>query len=179
MRFLVFLGFLIVGQLAAAEPPAAEERVPEPVDLTLPDLDGKPVSLSDFRGKWVVVNFWATWCPPCLEEIPELIELHEQNRDRLVVIGIDYEEVNMEYLREFVDSHMMSYPVLKIDPVPITPLGQVIGLPTTYIISPEGISLARQEGPVTRKAIEGYIERKQKQFAGSSGPGDGALPDGQ
>ena len=135
------------------------------VDFTLPDLSGKPVSLSDFRGKWVVVNYWATWCPPCLEEIPDLVDLYDNNRDKLVVLGVDHEEVNDEYLREFVESHMISYPILRSEPEPVTPLGPVLGLPTTYIISPKGEAMARQEGPVTREAIEKYIARKQAQMA--------------
>lgn len=135
------------------------------VDFTLPDLSDKPVSLSDFRGKWVVVNYWATWCPPCLEEIPDLVDLYDNNRDKLVVLGINHEEVNDEYLREFVESHLISYPILRAEPVPVTPLGPVLGLPTTYIISPKGEAMARQEGPVTREAIEKYIARKQAQMA--------------
>lgn len=136
--------------------------VAEKVDFTLMDLDGKPVSLSDFRGKWVIVNYWATWCPPCLEEIPDLVDLYEDNRDTIMVLGIDFEEVNKEYLREFVDSHLISYPVMNTEPVPVTELGPVMGLPTSYIISPEGERVARQEGPVTREAIEKYIARKQR-----------------
>ncbi|MCG6901017.1 MAG: TlpA family protein disulfide reductase [Gammaproteobacteria bacterium] len=151
MRFMVFITALF-----AAAPSAAEI-----VDFMLPDLEGKPVSLSDFRGKWVIVNYWATWCPPCLEEIPELVSLHDDNRDTLVVLGVDYEEVNTNYLREFVESHMMSYPIVRMDPIPVTRLGPVMGLPTTYIISPEGERVARQEGPVTQEAIEQYIARKQ------------------
>lgn len=137
----------------------------EEVDFTLPGLDGKPVSLSDYRGKWVIVNYWATWCPPCLDEIPDLVDLYEQNSDRLVVLGVNYEEVNEDYLREFVDSHMMSYPVMRMDPLPVTPLGPVLGLPTTYIISPEGERTARQQGPVTREAIERYIDKKEAERA--------------
>jgi thiol-disulfide isomerase/thioredoxin len=144
---------------------AATTNAADTVDFTLPDLSGKAVSLSDFRGKWVIVNYWATWCPPCLEEIPDLVDLYENNRDRLVVLGIDHEEVSTEYLSEFVDSHFMSYPVLRMDPVPVTPLGPVLGLPTTYIISPQGKAVARQEGPVTRENIEQYISRKQAQTA--------------
>ena len=72
MRSLIFLLALLT-----ALPVAAEK-----VDFTLKDLDGKPVSLSDFRGKWVIVNYWATWCPPCLEEIPDLVGLYEDNRQR-------------------------------------------------------------------------------------------------
>lgn len=155
MHKLFFLLTLLVATPALAEP----------VDFTLPDLDGKPVSLSDYRGKWVIVNYWATWCPPCLEEIPELVSLHEDNSDTLVVLGISYEEVNTAYLRDFVESHMMSYPVVRTDPVPVTALGPVMGLPTTYIISPTGERLARQEGPVTQADIEKYIERKKDQAA--------------
>ena len=136
--------------------------VAEKVDFTLTDLNGKSVSLSDFRGKWVIVNYWATWCPPCLEEIPDLVDLYEDNRDTIVVLGIDFEEVNEEYLKEFVDSHMISYPVMNTEPVPVTELGPVLGLPTSYIISPDGERVARQEGPVTREAIEKYIARKQR-----------------
>jgi thiol-disulfide isomerase/thioredoxin len=159
MKLLVFIMALF----------ATAQAVAEEVDFTAKDLEGKSVSLSDFRGKWVIVNYWATWCPPCLEEIPELVSLHEENSDKLVVLGVDYEEVNDEYLKEFVESHMMSYPVVRMDPAPVTSLGPVTGLPTTYIISPQGERMARQEGPVTQEAIEKYIARKE-QFPGAAAP---------
>ena len=152
MRSIIFMLALLM-----ALPVAAEK-----VDFTLKDLDGKPVSLSDFRGKWVIVNYWATWCPPCLEEIPDLVDLYDENRDTIVVLGIAFEEVNQEYLKEFVDSHMISYPIMNTEPIPVTELGPVLGLPTSYIISPDGERVARQEGPVTREAIEKYIARKQR-----------------
>ena len=137
MRVLLFAAALLAASAVAAEQ----------VEFTLPDLDGKPVSLSDYHGKWVIVNFWATWCPPCLEEIPDFVELYEENRDSIVVLGVNYEEVNKEYLREFVDSHMMSYPVLRIDPIPITPLGQVTcGQADDFLVGLAGpvIGLAQQ-----------------------------------
>lgn len=151
--------------LFAAAMLAASAFAGDKVEFTLPDLDGKPVSVSDYRGKWVIVNFWATWCPPCLEEIPDFVDLYEENRDSIMVLGVNYEEVNAEYLREFVDSHMISYPVMHMEPLPVTPLGPVVGLPTTYIISPQGERVARQEGSVTREVIEKYIARKQAELA--------------
>jgi thiol-disulfide isomerase/thioredoxin len=159
MQLLVFIMALF-----AVAPSVAEE-----VDFTARDIEGKSVSLSDFRGKWVIVNYWATWCPPCLEEIPELVSLHEENSDKLVVLGVDYEEVSEDFLKEFVESHFMSYPVVRMDPVPVTSLGPVMGLPTTYIISPQGVRMARQEGPVTQQAIEEYIARKE-QSSGALAP---------
>jgi thiol-disulfide isomerase/thioredoxin len=134
------------------------------VDFTLPDINGNKVSLSDYRGKWVVVNYWATWCPPCLEEIPDLVEFHEKHKDTdAVVLGVSFEEVNKDYLVDFVDSHFMSYPVLRMAPVPRTILGPVTGLPTTYIISPTGERIARQEGPITGAALEKFLARKRAQ----------------
>src|SRR5210317_1251058 len=108
MRSLIFMLALLMALPAAAEK----------VDFTLKDLYGKSVSLSDFRGKWVIVNYWATWCPPCLDEIPDLVSLYEDNLDSVVVLGVNYEEVNQAYLKEFVDSHLISYPVVRSEPVP-------------------------------------------------------------
>ena len=166
MRALIFIMAMLVTLPVIAEK----------ADFTLQDLNGKSVSLSDFRGKWVIVNYWATWCPPCLEEIPDLVDLYEENRDTIVVLGVAFEEVNEEYLKEFVDSHMISYPIMNTEPVPVTELGPVLGLPTSYIISPDGERVARQEGPVTREAIEKYIARKQRVDASmepvTQAPGD-------
>ena len=152
MRSLIFIMALFVTLPVVAEK----------VDFTLTDLDGKSVSLSDFRGLPHFDALIHTWCPPCLEEIPDLVDLYEENRDTIVVLGIDFEEVNEEYLKEFVESHMISYPIMNTEPVPVTELGPVLGLPTSYIISPDGERVARQEGPVTREAIEKYIARKQR-----------------
>ena len=72
-------------------------------DFALPDLDGKIHRLSDYRGKWVVVNYWATWCPPCLEEIPELEDFYSEHHKRdAIVVGINYEDSDPAYLKSFV-----------------------------------------------------------------------------
>ena len=138
--------------------------VAEPVDYSLPDMSGKTRSLEDYRGKWVIVNYWATWCPPCQEEIPDLVDFHDKHKDSdAVVLGINYEDIGAEQLASFVDSFLISYPVLRSEPVAVTPLGAIPGLPTTYIIAPDGSPVARQVGPVTRKQLEDYIENKKLQ----------------
>jgi len=130
-------------------------------DFTLLDLDGKQHRLSDYRGKWVVVNYWATWCPPCLEEIPELADFHDKHKDsNAVVLGVSMEQVSMEKLRQFVDENFVTYPVLPGTPSMDT-IGPVSGLPTTYLVNPDGRLVARQVGGVTAAGIETFINNSK------------------
>jgi len=133
------------------------------VDFSLKDVEGKTHSLSEYRGKWVLVNYWATWCPPCLEEIPELVLFHEDHKDKdAVVLGVNFEKIKIEKLKTFIDEYFVIYPVLLTEPTPTTPLGPVTGLPTSFLISPEGELVATKSGPVTIKSIEDFIYKKNK-----------------
>ena len=129
------------------------------VDFSLEDLQGERTSLSDYRGKWVVVNYWATWCPPCLEEMPELEIFHDAHRGDAVVLGVNMETIDRKLLEDFVEDQFLSYPILLDSPRPRTELGAVPGLPTTYLVSPEGEVAARRVGTVTREMLEQFIDR--------------------
>ncbi|MDH5473637.1 MAG: TlpA family protein disulfide reductase [Gammaproteobacteria bacterium] len=132
------------------------------VDYRLPDLDGQMQSLEQYRGKWLIVNYWATWCTTCLKELPDLVSLHNANRDKdIVVVGINFESISPDVLRDFVNEQEISYPMLLTQPVPATPLGRVFALPTTYIIDPDGKLVAGQVGLVRRQDLEAYISQKR------------------
>lgn len=136
----------------------------EAMDFELPDIAGKKHRLSDYRGKWVVVNYWATWCPPCLTEIPELQDFHDSHANGdAVVLGINFEDIDPRTLQNFVEDYFISYPVLREMPGRSSVMGGIPGLPTTFVISPEGEILARQVGGVTAEMLDEFIsERKQE-----------------
>ena len=137
-------------------------------DFTLPDLDGQARSLSDYRGKWVLVNYWATWCPPCLEELPELEVFHNGAEGRAVVLGVNMETIDQPRLRAFVEQQFLSFPILVATEHPTRDqlIGPVDGLPTSYLVAPSGEIVARQVGPITAEAISAFIERYESQDAG-------------
>ncbi len=132
-------------------------------DFALPDLDGKIHHLSDYRGKWVIVNYWATWCPPCRAEIPELEEFHSEHHKRdAVVVGINYEERAPAYLKEFVEENMISYPILRANLTRPPVFGRLNGLPTTFIVSPEGNVVQSKTGSVSKDFLDSVIKRFNK-----------------
>ncbi len=134
---------------------------PEVVELKLPDLEGKMRDLSEFRGKWLVVNYWATWCPPCREELPEL-EVFHNSRDDAMVIGINKEDIRVEKLKRFMEEQFLSFPVLREPPGARSALGALRGLPTTFIIDPQGRARMKKTGPVTNAMLDNAIERLMK-----------------
>ncbi len=123
-------------------------------NFILPDLAGNSVQLTDFRGKWVVINYWATWCAPCRKEIPELSELHTERED-VVVLGLDYEDIERAKLNKFMQEIHISYPVLELDIYDMPEFVDVpMALPMTIIVDPEGYRVRTFYGPITRAEIE-------------------------
>lgn len=137
---------------------AAVYETAEPVDFSLPQLNGELVALSDYRGQWVILNYWATWCAPCRKEIPELSELHQQRED-ITVLGIAYEDIDEAMFKEFLDDFYVSYPILVADVYqPPEPFGAPRVLPTTIILDPTGRSVKAFLGPVTRQDLEAFVD---------------------
>ena len=126
-------------------------------DFKVTDTSGKTHTLSGYKGKWVLVNYWATWCPPCLDEIPDLIELHDNKKNNLVVIGVAMDYRTPKQVTEFADGMMVTYPIVLGNPQIVSQIGPLQGLPTTYLFNPDGKMVAQQVGAITREAVETYI----------------------
>jgi thiol-disulfide isomerase/thioredoxin len=134
----------------------AERRTEFP-SLALTTFDGQHWDLAEHRGKWVVVNFWATWCSPCLEEMPELSAL-DAMREHVEVIGLAYEEIEPAALQVFLLDHPVVYPIAIIDVYsPPADFATPRGLPMTYLIAPDGKVAKTFLGPVTAAELEAAI----------------------
>lgn len=134
------------------------------------DSTGKKLTLSDYKGKWVLINFWATWCPPCLKEIPDLVSLYESRKD-VVVIGIAMDYQNPQTVLKYADSLSISYPIVFGDRKIAAQIGPVSMLPTTYLFDPAGQPAAYKVGLISRESLEEFM-RENSADPQSSRPGE-------
>jgi thiol-disulfide isomerase/thioredoxin len=142
------------GNSVAMDPPSDQ-----PVDFSLQQLRGQELSVSEFRGKWVVLNYWATWCAPCRKEIPDLSELHAARSD-IVVLGLAFEDTEIENFDAFLEEFDPSYPILLVDVyAPPEPFGAPKVLPTTIILDAQGVPVKTFLGPLTAEDITAFIDK--------------------
>ncbi|MBF0183519.1 MAG: TlpA family protein disulfide reductase [Magnetococcales bacterium] len=156
--WLIVLGLCLLGfsSAQAGEGSAAME-------LLFNTVDGKKLRLADLRGKVVLVNFWATWCPPCLEELPELSRFHENSADKgVMVVGVTYMDPSTpEQLKSFLDRQEVRYPVLygeanKLNQL-AKELGGVFGLPVSKLLDRQGKVVASRMGGVTEASLQELV----------------------
>lgn len=147
------------------------------LDISLKDIDGEQHKVSQYigHGKWVVLNIWGTRCPPCREEVPELVRFHDEHHDSdAIVVGIaidfpSYGYANRDQVASFADDYLIDFPILLSDSE-ITEklgLGRLEGLPTTYIFNPQGKVVGAQVGGINQVMLENFIEKLKLQAPGS------------
>ena len=125
-------------------------------DFTLETFDGQTVSLSDYKGKVIVLNFFATWCPPCKAEMPHLQAFHEQAPDDVVLLGVNLtkRDDGLQVLEQFLHDYEVTYPILLDKQDEVGDLYEVLSIPTTYILDQQGHLVERIVGPVDAAGLE-------------------------
>jgi len=131
------------------------------VDFQLKDSEGKPLRLADYRGRWVVVNFWAPWCPPCLDEIPDLVDAYDARRDKdLVVIGVTLDYESKTEVMRLAESLMISYPLVLDQKAIKAQFGLVKGLPASWIYDPQGKLIKKHLGRLSPAQIAALTSKQ-------------------
>jgi thiol-disulfide isomerase/thioredoxin len=121
---------------------------------SLHDSSGRTLSPASYPGKWVLVNFWATWCPPCKQEIPELIRLQHDEAAKLAVIGVAVSYRDPQAVMAFARKAGINYPIVLGSADVASEFGGLGGLPTSFLYAPDGKLVQRFQGPQTEAAIE-------------------------
>ncbi|MNO22399.1 Thiol-disulfide oxidoreductase ResA [compost metagenome] len=136
-----------------------EQRAP---DFQLTDLTGNPVQLSDYRGKKVLVNFWATWCPPCKAEMPHMQRFYEDfSDDEVVVLGVNMTSIDkgMEAIEAFTKEYGLTFPIVLDQQGDVMDTYQITGYPTTYAIDQEGIIRAKFIGAIDYEMMKNTVNK--------------------
>jgi len=133
------------------------DRPVELPSVTLTGVDGQPIALSAAAGKVLLVNFWATWCGPCREEIPSLVALKKYYGDRLVIVGLSVDERPAAEVRQFVEGMGVNYPVAVVEDHVQAAFGGVPAVPSTFVVNPAGKIVTRHMGLVSPAILEHEI----------------------
>ena len=134
-------------------------------NFTLTDTADKKHTLSQYKGKWVIVNYWATWCPPCLEEVPDFVALYDSRKNKDVMIfGVAFDFQSAKEVAEYVDDMLMSYPIVLGDDAVTKQIGYTEVLPTTFIYNPRGELVKTKHGKVTKQYLEAFIAKEAKKM---------------
>ena len=130
-----------------------KDPVPVP-ELTFKTLDGRTMNSRDWKGKVVLVNFWATWCPPCREEIPALIKLQETYKDHLLILGVSADEGSPDDVAKFAAEHRMNYPIVMETPELTKAFPGIFALPTTFVVDQDVKMVQKHIGLLNIAVVE-------------------------
>ncbi|MFA6596901.1 MAG: TlpA disulfide reductase family protein [Ignavibacteriaceae bacterium] len=154
VTFFVFIMFLFSNSSLAQE-----KKAP---DFSLKSVDGKIIKLSDYKNKVVIIDFWATWCPPCRRGIPDLIALQKEFKKDLVVLGISLDTDTKGDVPAFVKDYGINYPIVYGDNTTAKLFGGVSGIPTSFLIDKKGNIVDKHVGLVPKETLAAGIKNLLK-----------------
>lgn len=158
LYIILFLSLFACGQDLPAR------MVDDNIGGKLVTIKGEPFRFDDYRGKWVVVNYWASWCGPCREEIPELNKFYKKHQDKdAIILGVNLDNMTHKDTQKVVQDFKIEFPIITKDPLKKLGLNEPVrGIPTTFMINPDGFLVQRFESTVTSEMLEAVIKDNQQ-----------------
>lgn len=121
------------------------------------DLEGKSHQFNDYRGKWILVNYWATYCPPCHAEIPDIERFAQENKDKFIVLGMDAGGSRVDEIKAFKQELNISYPLIPMQESTMLSFGIIMGIPTSFIVNPKGEIVDKYVGIITYDDLDYHV----------------------
>ncbi len=156
----IFSEELITSKVITKKPQVKHANIVN--DFSFKDLNGKQHNFKDYRGKWVIVNYWATYCPPCRVEVTDLNIFYEEQKKIAVVLGLDVGGDPIPELKKFKQEFELSYIMAPAQQSTLLAFGVIEALPTTFIVSPQGELVHRHIGMITYDDLMDYIQPPKK-----------------
>ncbi|MGD9902743.1 MAG: TlpA family protein disulfide reductase [Vicinamibacterales bacterium] len=162
-----------LAQAPVSRPPVQFYVDPKPLaDFATTTIDGQPFRSVDLRGKVLLINFWATWCPPCVTEVPDLVRLQAKYDGRLVVLGISDDHGQVDIVKTFAAAKQVNYPLVMNTRALAASFPGLLGLPTTYVVDQQGRIVQRHVGQLNMARTEAEVQALLAlSGAGSGKPG--------
>jgi thiol-disulfide isomerase/thioredoxin len=154
MKKLVFLLTVIFVTPAIS---TAKEQSNAVKDFSFFDSNGIDHQFSDYKGKWILVNYWASYCPPCLDEMPDIERFYRDNKDKFTVLGIDAGGSSAIDIRAFMKDYGISYPLIPMQESTLFAFGEIRGIPTSFVISPKGNIIKKYVGIITYDDLDYHV----------------------
>nr|HAT8713831.1 redoxin domain-containing protein [Legionella jordanis] len=129
-------------------------------DVILTTLDGQKIPFSSLKGKWVFINYWASWCQPCLDEIHALNRFYEHQKKDVALFAVNFDMLAAEEQLQLIKKHRINYPSLQNDPAQVLHLKNIPGVPATFVFNPEGKLSQTLFGPQTLLSLNEVIGQK-------------------
>ena len=165
LSIFIILLFTFIGcnKNASNEKPVTPEAITKgesaAPDFSLVDSNGGNVKLSDYRGKVVIVDFWATWCPPCRKGIPDLIDIKKQYGDKVAIIGISVDTDSKGEVVPFIQRMGINYPIVYYTPEVVQAYGGIDGIPTSFVVDKSGKIVDMHVGLVPKEDFTSVIDK--------------------
>ena len=126
-------------------------------NFSFTDLNGHERQFDEYRGKWVLVNYWASYCPPCLAEMPDIERFYRANRKKFTVLGMDTASSSVPDIKAFMQDYGITYPLIPTQTSTLLAFGEIFAIPTSYLISPQGKVVNKTIGMITFKDLNHYV----------------------